>query len=119
MSTATHDTPVAGTDQQADHDHSLDGHPQHIHPSDRKYIKIAIILAVLTAIEVGVYYIEMDDRALIAILMPLMIAKFAIVAGYFMHLKFDSPLFTKLFVAGLAFAVGVYAVMLVTFEVWK
>jgi cytochrome c oxidase subunit 4 len=119
MSTATHDTPPLGSAQQADHDHSLDGHAEHVHPSDLKYIKIAIILALITAAEVAIYYVEMDDRLLIALLMPMMIAKFAIVAGYFMHLKFDSPLFTKMFVAGLAFAVGVYAVMLVTFQVWK
>ena len=119
MSTTTHDTAPLGTAQQADHDHSLDGHPQHLHPNDRKYVKIAIILAVLTAIEVAVYYLDTSDHLLIAMLMPLMIAKFAIVAGYFMHLKFDSPLFTKLFVAGLAFAVGVYTIMLFTFEPWN
>ena len=119
MSTTTHDTAPLGTAQHADHDHSLDGHPQHLHPNDRKYVKIAIILAIITAAEVAIYYVEMDDRLLIALLMPMMIAKFAIVAGYFMHLKFDSPLFTKLFVSGLAFAVAVYTVMFVTFQPWK
>jgi cytochrome c oxidase subunit 4 len=119
MTTATHDTAPLGTAQQAEHDHSLDGHDQHVHPSDVRYIKIAVILAVLTAIEVGVYYIDMSHHLLIAILIPLMVIKFAMVAGYFMHLKFDSPLFTKMFVAGLAFAIGVYTIMLVTFHIWE
>jgi hypothetical protein len=40
------------------------------------------------------------------------------VAGYFMHLKFDSPLFTRMFAAGLSFAVVVYCVMLTAFRFW-
>jgi hypothetical protein len=47
-----------------------------------------------------------------------MVAKFAIVAGFFMHLKFDTPLFTSMFVGGLAFAIGIYVVMLTAFEFW-
>src|SRR3712207_8648598 len=35
-------------------------------------------------------------------------SKFAIVAGWFMHLRFDSNLFTRLFVAGLVLAILVY-----------
>jgi cytochrome c oxidase subunit IV len=48
-----------------------------------------------------------------------MIVKFAVVAGYFMHLKFDSPLFTRMFVAGLTFAVVVYSIMLTVFRFWE
>ena len=55
---------------------------------------------------------------LVAILIPMMIVKFAIVAGYFMHLKFDSKMFTTMFVAGLTFAVSVYCVLLTMFEFW-
>lgn len=110
---------TAETALQADHDHARDGHPAHVHPSDMKYAKIAVILAVITALEIAVYYVEMDDRLLIALLVPMMVAKFVIVAGYFMHLKFDSPLFTKLFVAGLSFSFILYTVMLLTFQPWK
>jgi hypothetical protein len=46
----------------------------------------------------------------------MMVAKFAIVAGYFMHLKFDSPMFTKFFVAGLVLAVAVYMATLTAFQ---
>jgi cytochrome c oxidase subunit 4 len=91
----------------------------HAHPSDLRYIKVAIVLAVITAAEVAVYYFDISDAALTVLLMPMMIAKFAIVAGYFMHLKFDSPLFTRMFVAGLAFAVVVYLVMLTAFRFWE
>jgi cytochrome c oxidase subunit IV len=106
-----------------------DGHPapvgehgvgQHDHPSDLQYVKIAIILAVLTAIEVATYFFEEDISTLwlLAILFPLMVAKFWIVASFFMHLKFDTPLFTRMFVAGITFAVAVYIVMLLMFQYW-
>lgn len=91
----------------------------HEHPSDLKYIKIAIILAVITAAEVAVYYLDISTGVLIAALVPMMVAKFAIVAGYFMHLKFDSPLFTRMFVGGLAFATVIYVVMLTAFRFWE
>jgi cytochrome c oxidase subunit IV len=99
--------------------HAVDAHAGgHAHPSDLKYIKIAAILAVLTAIEVSTYTFDITGHALLLILLPLMVIKFAIVAGYFMHLKFDSKLFTTMFVAGLAFAVGVYCLLLTIFEFW-
>ena len=90
----------------------------HDHPSDLKYVKIAIILAVLTAAEVLTYTFDITGGLLVAILIPMMIVKFAIVAGYFMHLKFDSKMFTTMFVAGLTFAVSVYCVLLTMFEFW-
>jgi cytochrome c oxidase subunit 4 len=94
-------------------------HP-HPHPTDVTYVKVAIVLAVLTGLEVSTYFFEenVSRAVLLIILMPLMIAKFAIVAGFFMHLKFDTPLFTRMFVAGIAFAVGVYCVMLTAFHFW-
>jgi cytochrome c oxidase subunit 4 len=89
------------------------------HPSDLKYIKVAIFLAIVTALEVATYFWESASAQTLAIvLIPMMIVKFAVVAGYFMHLKFDSPLFTRMFVAGLLFAVGVYSVMLTAFRFW-
>lgn len=94
----------------------------HDHPTDLKYVKIAIILGVLTALEVGTYF--WDDifgstpstTALVAVLFPMMIAKFAIVTGYFMHLKYDNPLFRRVFVFGLLLAVAVYLIVAVSFN---
>jgi cytochrome c oxidase subunit 4 len=89
------------------------------HPSDLKYVKVAIFLAIATGLEVATYFWEdASPRTLAAVLLPIMVIKFAVVAGYFMHLKFDSPLFTRMFGAGLAFAVGVYSVMLTAFRFW-
>jgi cytochrome c oxidase subunit 4 len=45
-----------------------------------------------------------------------MCVKFFIVVSYFMHLKFDSKIFSFMFYAGLFLAVGVYAAALATFK---
>ena len=93
---------------------------EHDHPSDAKYVNIAIILAAITAAEVVTFYVEDSlGSALVPILIVMMIVKFAIVAGYFMHLKFDSKLLTRVFVAGILLAVGVYAAAMTTFHYWE
>jgi hypothetical protein len=89
---------------------------EHGHPSDWTYIKVALFLAVITAVEVGLYYVDMSSEALIASLMPLMIIKFAGVVWWFMHLKFDSRTFRQVFIFGLGLAVSVYMIVLLTFH---
>jgi cytochrome c oxidase subunit IV len=89
----------------------------HAHPSDRSYVGIALILALITAAEVVTFYLEDELGSwLIPALVMMMIVKFAMVAGWFMHLRFDSNLFTRLFVSGILLAVGVYLSMLAAFE---
>ena len=96
------------------HDAEHDGHE---HPTDRKYVQIAVILAVLTAAEVATYPAEdVLGSALIPILMVLMTIKFWYVAAFFMHLKFDTRMFSWVFVAGISFALGVYIATLATFQ---
>lgn len=85
------------------------------HPGPREYVNIAVILALITAVEVAVFYIEALDFVLIPILIVLSVAKFMLVVGYFMHLKFDSKLFRRLFIAGLTLALAVFAIVLSIF----
>ncbi len=47
-----------------------------------------------------------------------MFVKFWIVASFFMHLRFDSRLFSFLFYLGLGAAVVLYAAVLATFHFW-
>jgi len=87
--------------------------------TDRPYINVAIVLAVLTALETATYFIDVFDenfRLLVAFLLPLMVLKFGLVAWYFMHLKQDSRLFGRLFAGGILLAVGVYLVVLLAFD---
>lgn len=90
-----------------DHDHG--------HPTERVYIRIAIILTAITAIEVAIYYIDWmhDTGALVPVLVVLSVAKFVTVIGYYMHLKFDNPLFRWMFVAGLVVSIGIVAALAV------
>src|SRR5687767_7912877 len=88
---------------------------EHAHPSPAVYVKVAIILAVITAIEVGLYYVSISDGLLVTTLLVLSLLKFALVGLYFMHLKFDSLLFRRLFITGLTLAISVYAIVLATF----
>jgi cytochrome c oxidase subunit 4 len=107
---------AAAAGAAASHEETVTG-VGHAHPSDRTYVGIAIILAVITAAEVVTFYVEDTlGPLLVPLLLIMMIVKFVMVAGWFMHLKFDSNLFTRLFVSGVLLAVGVYVATLAMFE---
>jgi len=91
--------------------------PEHSHPSPTKYVGIAVFLAIVTALEVALYYITMPEWLVVVLLLVLATMKFAIVAGFFMHLKFDSPMLRRLFVTGLILAGVVYTIALFTLSV--
>ena len=91
--------------------------PEHSHPSTTKYVGIAIFLAIITALEVALYYITMPEWLIVILLLILATAKFAIVAGFFMHLKFDSPMLRRVFITGIVLAGVVYTVALFTLRV--
>jgi len=91
--------------------------PEHTHPTPAKYVGIAILLAVITAVEVALYYISMPEWLVVSFLMVLAVMKFVLVGAFFMHLKFDSPMLRRLFITGIALAGVVYAVALFTLRV--
>lgn len=92
-------------------------HDEH-HPTDGLYWKIGAILGVITLAEVSTYFITDDPYTydlkpfLIGGLFVMMIAKFAVIGAYFMHLKFDSVLLRTVFIAGLVLAAAVYFAMM-------
>jgi cytochrome c oxidase subunit 4 len=86
------------------------------HPTPGTYFKVALILSAITAIEVGVFYITAIGKGIIPVLAVLSIAKFALVAMFYMHLKFDHKLFTTLFAAGLALAMTVVFALIALFK---
>lgn len=91
--------------------------PEHTHPSPAKYVGIAIFLAIITALEVALYYITMPEWLVVVLLFILATIKFALVAAFFMHLKFDSPMLRRLFITGLMLAGVIYTVVLFTLSV--
>ncbi len=91
-------------------------HDEHV--SDLVYVKVAALLAFLTGVEVFTYFESVHsapDAVLVITLSVLMVLKFALVAAYFMHLKYDNSMFTKLIAAGLIIAYPVYMVMAYAF----
>ena len=76
---------------------------------------VALLLGLFTAIEVLTYFVDFGGAA-IPTLLSLMTITFVMVVLYFMHLKFDSPVFMRLFVCGLILAVSVYCIMLAAFQ---
>ncbi|HEX2576386.1 MAG TPA: cytochrome C oxidase subunit IV family protein [Aquihabitans sp.] len=103
------------------------GADTHHGPSDGYYIRIAVALAVITAVEVAWSYLPWDDwgdssllvLAEVGGLIAMMVVKFVIVASNFMHLKFDDKILTRVFYAGLTLAIGVYIAALLTFELFS
>ena len=86
------------------------------HPTPLTYFKVAIILLVITAAEVGVFYVEDLGKGIIPVLVVLSSAKFVLVAMFYMHLKYDARLFSGFFVGGLALAFSVSLAMLGLFK---
>ncbi|MGH7392369.1 MAG: cytochrome C oxidase subunit IV family protein [Candidatus Rokuibacteriota bacterium] len=83
------------------------------HANVGTYVKVAAILAIITALEFGVIYIRRLTPILVPLLLVMSAAKFALVALFFMHLRYDGRALSALFVGPLAVAVGL-AVALVT-----
>ena len=93
---------------------------QHAHPSDREYFVVFAVLGVLTALEVSTYFVEdASTTLLVAFLFPLMIIKFGMVCAFFMHLRYDNPIFRRAFVFGLVLAVVVYLIALSAMDFWS
>ena len=93
-------------------------HREAAHPTPLTYIKVAVILAVITAVEVAIFYIDALEPAFLPIFLILSAVKFAIVVLFYMHLKFDARLFSRFFVAGLLLAAVVTVALLGLFRVF-
>ncbi|HEX5631205.1 MAG TPA: cytochrome C oxidase subunit IV family protein [Acidimicrobiia bacterium] len=87
------------------------------HPRPRDYWIIAVILAVITGAEVAVTYIDFLDVAAAPLLLVMAAAKFFIVVGWYMHLRFDAPIYRKLFYVGVVAAPILFGAVLFSFGV--
>ena len=98
---------------------ALNGHGQghESHASPGFYWAIGGVLTVITAVEVAVFYIPALAAALVPILLVLSAAKFLLVVMFFMHLKFDSKIFSGLFLAGMTLATFMTVALIVLYKV--
>lgn len=106
------------------HGHGGEGHGDH-GPGDHEggghasvgfYWMIGGILAVLTAMEVAAFYMELGAVEA-PFLLALSAAKFVLVVMFFMHLRFDSRVLTGLFMAGMVLAMFVVSAIYVLYQV--
>ena len=104
----THDD----TGDYDDHDPVAELHKHH---TDMFYVRIAVVLAILTALETSTYWVDFGPLFLPALL-TMMAIKFVMVVLFFMHLRFDSKWFNMVFWVGIGLALIVYTVALSTFH---
>ena len=84
------------------------------HPTPKKYVQIAIILGILTAIEIALYYTE-DIVGVFTdpILIILAVGKVIIVVGWFMHLRFENKMVNRFFTGGMILALVLFAIVMI------
>lgn len=104
--------------ETAQHHDAAHDDAAHAHPTEGVYVRVAIVLAVLTAIEVWLSYAKLNDVLTNTSLLVFAAIKFSIVALYFMHLKFDNKVLRRLFVTGLVLAMFCYIAYLATLHVF-
>ncbi len=77
------------------------------------YLGVFLVLAILTAVEIGVTYIPALPK--VPVLIPLAIIKAALVVMFYMHLRFDKRIYTLIFGAGLLMGLGLILSLIVLF----
>jgi cytochrome c oxidase subunit IV len=87
------------------------------HASWKLYVLIGVALTIITAIEVAIFYIPQLAAVLVPTLLVLSAGKFITVVMFYMHLKFDSPVFSRVFLAPLFLAIVIMTALIIIFKV--
>jgi cytochrome c oxidase subunit IV len=111
------------------HAHAHAADEGHAHPSPALYLKVAVVLFILTALEVllfeagrgglGESIRPIFEPIVVVVLLVLSAAKFILVAMFYMHLKQDPKLLSNLFVFPLLLAATVIASLIVLMSYWR
>ena len=88
------------------------------HTSNGTYLLVALVLAVITAVEVMVFYLEALRPIIVPTLVVLSASKFILVASFFMHLKYDGRVLRGLFAGPLFVAVAIILAMMALYGVF-
>jgi cytochrome c oxidase subunit IV len=92
----------------------------HEHPSWKQYKWVALVLTLVTMVEVWVYYTPFRQSPFFAPVLLVMSAfKFAVVVAFYMHLKYDHKLFRALFIGPLLIAMTTLTALLFLFSKFK
>ena len=93
--------------------------PAAAHHDDGKFhlfVQIAMILAVITGVEIVLIYLPLAKWLIVTTLVVLSVVKFLMVIFWFMHLKFDKAFCTILFFIGLVLAGGTVGALMLLFS---
>ena len=97
-----------------------DGHEADGHATPKTYVGVALVLGLVTLVEVAAFYLPGSLRppswALMVVLMLLSAFKFGVVASFFMHLRYDHRLLAGCFAGGLIVATGTILALLLLFR---
>jgi caa(3)-type oxidase subunit IV len=85
------------------------------HPGVGIYLMVAAFLVVLTGMEITVFYVPALKTVIVPVLLILAAAKFALIAMFFMHLKYDSWMLSGIFIFPLVIATLLLASLLMLF----
>jgi cytochrome c oxidase subunit 4 len=86
------------------------------HASVQTYVRVAVVLGILTAIEIGALYVPgLPKHLLVALLLVFSVVKFALVVAFFMHLRYDNKVLTALFVGPLLIAMIIILALMALF----
>jgi cytochrome c oxidase subunit 4 len=77
------------------------------------FIVLAVITAIITLVEMYMEYIPISPQVINASFIVMAVIKAVLVAMYYMHLKFDSYVYTVLFITPVLFAVFLMGVLAV------
>lgn len=92
-------------------------HGHHEESKFHIFVQLAMILAVITGVEIVLIYIPLAKWLIVTSLVVLSLVKFLLVIFIFMHLKWDKLFCTVLFFIGLILAAGTLGALMALFSV--
>lgn len=84
----------------------------------RVYFRVAILLAIITAIEFGLLYLEGLKGIMVPVLFILSAIKFGYIVSIFMHLKDDGKVLSGFFYSGFVIAFATLLGIVAIFAAW-
>lgn len=115
---------MSTTVEELDDDSPVHPGEHHTHgPSTSTYFTIFWVLVAITALEVSTYFWsswfgDTSHYPAIVLLVVMMVVKFVLIASFFMHLRFDTKLLSRIFYFGLIVAMMVYVAALATMNIF-
>jgi cytochrome c oxidase subunit IV len=108
--------------------HAVAGHQSHGaqeqghsggHSTVKTYIIVAIVLGLITGIEVATLYIQgIPNWFLVSSLLIMSAIKFVMVVGFFMHLKYDHNIMRSFFIGPLILAILIILALMALFSAY-